>query len=56
MPRAGRRDAEEEVEIVEDERRNLKDGMVEVRGHWVVRAMARPGLRRAHRSGRPQRG
>ena len=39
---------EEEVEIVEDSRRRLKDGTVEVRGTWVVRQSGGKSWRKAH--------
>jgi hypothetical protein len=50
-----RKNADEEVEIVEDDRRVLKDGTVEVRGHWVARAKGRPFYRERHERGRPRR-
>jgi hypothetical protein len=50
-----RRGADEEVEIVEDDRRVLKDGTVEVREHWVARANGCRTHRRAHERSRPRR-
>jgi hypothetical protein len=40
---------DEEIEITEDSRRELPDGTVEVRGHWVARARGGKAYRRAHR-------
>ena len=48
-----RRDGDTEVEIVEDDRRRLPDGRVEVRGTWVARGPGRAGRRRAHTRARP---
>jgi hypothetical protein len=50
-----RKNADEEVEIVEDGRRVLKDGTVEVRGHWVARAKGGRLRRRDHERSRPHR-
>ncbi len=44
-----------ETEVVEDDRRRLKNGTVEVRGHWVARVLARSGRRRPHERKRPHR-
>jgi hypothetical protein len=44
-----------EAEVVEDDRRRLKDGRVEVRGTWVVRGPAAGSRRRAHTRERPRR-
>ena len=39
----------EEVEVTEDSRRELPEGTVEVRGHWVARTRGGKTYRRAHR-------
>lgn len=41
--------ADEEIEVTEDCRRELPDGIVEMRGHWVARARGGKTYRRAHR-------
>lgn len=55
MVKARHPEAEEEIEIVEDDRRRLKNGTVEVRGHWVARVRAKSGSRRSHERKRPRR-
>jgi hypothetical protein len=52
--RAAQGSADEEVVVVEDDRRVLRDGTVEVRGHWVARAKGRPSYRKKHERSRPR--
>lgn len=44
-----------EYEIVEDDRRRLKDGRIEVRGHWVARGTPSEHYRRRHERRRARR-
>jgi hypothetical protein len=48
-------DGESETEIVEDDRRRLRDGRIEVRGTWVLRGAAAGSRRREHTRERPLR-
>ena len=50
-----RKNADEEVVVVEDDRRVLRDGTVEVRGHWVARAKGGQSYRKRHERSRPRR-
>lgn len=47
------REGDVEAEVVEDDRRRLKDGRVQVSGTWVVRGPAAGSHRRAHDRERP---
>jgi hypothetical protein len=47
-------DGDVEAEVVEDDRRRLKDGRVEVRETWVVRGPAARSRRRSHTRERPR--
>ena len=49
-----RKNADEEVVVVEDDRRVLRDGTVEVRGHWVARKKGGRSYRMEHERSRPR--